>query len=253
MQTVNFTLKKRGEIGARSLAQAAPLNASQTPGGGVRVSAGAVSAIGLIVTFWAAFWPEPYRIAVVACGLMPLLAVVAVCASGGRIKLIDNPRRSRAPNVTLAWVGPMVALLMRGLDFKALDLQHALVPVMGLTTTLTLVIWKIARDPNDSAWKLLILVPFLGAYSYGGLMEANGLLDSSRSVVYAVKVTDHRVVRGSRGGQRYYLKITAWGSQVEGGEVSVSSRMYERTKVNDIVHIGVRSGYFNIPWYYVRP
>jgi len=29
--------------------------------------------------------------------------------------------------------------------------------------------------------------------------------------------------------------------------------MYEQTKVSDTAHIGVRSGYFNIPWYYVRP
>lgn len=63
--------------------------------GGARVGAGVISAIGLAVTFWAAFWPEPYRMAVLACVLVPLAAVVAVCVSGRRLKLIDNPRRSR--------------------------------------------------------------------------------------------------------------------------------------------------------------
>ena len=113
-------------------------------------------------------------------------------------------------------------------------------------------VWKAARDPNDRAWKLLILVPFLAAYSLGALLEANGLLDSSRSTLYAAQVRDRRVYSGSRGGRTYYLKLAPWGPQVEVSEVSVSRRMYERTKVNDTVHIGVRSGYFNIPWYYVR-
>ena len=67
-----------------------------------------------------------------------------------------------------------------------------------------------------------------------------------------MKVTGQRVLRGSRGGRTYHLKVAPWGSQ-EGSEVSVSRRMYEQTKVNDTVHIGVRSGYFNIPGYYVRP
>jgi hypothetical protein len=221
--------------------------------GGAHVWAGVISAIGLVVTFWAAFWPRPYRAAVLACVLVPLAAVVAVYASGRQIKLIDNPRRSRTPNVALAFAGPAVVLLMRGLDFKAIDLRSVLVPVAALTTASALVVWGIARNPSDRAWKLLILVPFLAAYSYGALMEANGLFDSSRSVLYAVKVTDHRVVRGSRGGRTYYLKVTPWGPHVEDLEVSVPRRMYERTKVNDIVHIGVRSGYFHIPWYYVRP
>ncbi len=142
---------------------------------------------------------------------------------------------------------------MRSFDFKVMDLQGALVPVAALTAALTLVIWKIARDPNDRRWKLLILVPFVAAYGYGALLEANGLFDSSRPIRYAVKVTGQRVLRGSRGGRTYYLKVAPWGSQVEDSEVSVSRRMYEQTKVSDTVHIGVRSGYFNIPWYYVRP
>jgi hypothetical protein len=49
------------------------------------------------------------------------------------------------------------------------------------------------------------------------------------------------------------FKVSPWGSRVEDGQVSVSRRTYEQTNVNDTVHIGVRSGYFNIPWYYVRP
>jgi hypothetical protein len=239
-------------------ARVAGLDVRQSTGrppssGSARVWAGAISVIGLAVTAWAAFWPAPYRMAILACVLLPLAAVAAVSASGRQIKLIDSPRRSRTPNVVLACVGPMVALLVRSLDFKVMDLQNVLVPVAALTTTLTLVIWKIARDPNDRAWKLLILVPFLTAYSYGAIVEANGLFDSSRSRLYAVKVTDHRVVRGSRGGKTYYLKVAPWGSQVEDTEVSVSRRMYEQTKVSDTVHIGARSGYFNIPWYYVRP
>jgi hypothetical protein len=71
--------------------------------------------------------------------------------------------------------------------------------------------------------------------------------------VYAAKVTDRRLVRGSRGGRSCYLRLAPWGPQVEEAEVSVSRRMYERTNVNDTVHVGVRSGCFNIPWYYVRP
>src|SRR5262245_2437684 len=156
-------------------ARLAKLDVAQSPGqtagsGGARMWAGAVSVIGLAVTLWAAFWPMPYRMAVLASVLAPLVAVGAVCASGSRIKLIDNPRRSRTPNVVLAFVGPIVALLMRGLDFKLMDFHNILVPVAGLTTTLALVIWKIARDPNDRAWKLLVLLPFLAAYSYGALM-----------------------------------------------------------------------------------
>jgi hypothetical protein len=242
------------ELNARVAGLGAPSSAAQPPGvvpG--RVWAGAISVVGLAVTFWAAFWPRPYRMAVLACALVPLAAVVAVCASGNRIKLLDSPRRNRTPNVVLAFVGPIAALVMRSLDFKVMDLQNAVLPVAALTTTLTLVFWKIARDPNDHPWKLLVLVPFLAAYSYGAVMEANGLFDSSRSVLYAVTVTDHRVATGSRGGRTYYLKVTAWGSQAADVEVSVSRRMYERTRRNDTVHIGVRSGYFNIPWYYVRP
>ncbi len=242
------------EVTARIAGLGGPQTTDQTlDARGARVWAGVINVIGLAVTFWAAFWPEPYRMAVLACLLVPLAAVVTVCVSGRRIKLIDSPRRSRTANVMLAFGGPMVALLMRGLDFKVMDLQDVLVPVAALTAALTLVIWKIARDPNDRLWKLLILVPFLAAYSYGALMEANGLFDSSRPILYATKVTGHRVLRGSRGGRTYYLKVAPWGSQVQDSEVSVSRRMYEQTKVNDTVHISVRSGYFNIPWYYVRP
>jgi hypothetical protein len=116
------------------------------------VWAGIISVTGLAVTFWAAFWPEPYRMAVLACLLVPLAAVVAVCVSDRRIRLIDSLRRGRT-SVTLAFGGPIVALLMRGLDFKLMDLQRVLVPVAVLTGTLTLVIWRIARDPNDRVWK----------------------------------------------------------------------------------------------------
>ena len=221
--------------------------------GGARVGAGVISVIGLAVTFWAAFWPEPYRMAVLACVLVPLAAVVAVCVSGRRLKLLDNPRRSRTANVTLAFGGPIFGLLLRSFDFKVMDLRGVLVPVAALTAALTLVIWKIARAPSDRRWKLLVLVPFVAAYGYGALLEANGLFDSSRPIRYAVRVTGQRVLRGSRGGRTYYLKVAPWGSHVEDSEVSVSRRMYEQTKVNDTVHIGVRSGYFNIPWYYVRP
>lgn len=231
-----------------------PQRTAQTrDAGGARMWAGVINVIGLAVTFWAAFWPKPYRIAVLACLLMPLVAVVAVRISGTRIKLIDNPRRSRTANVTLAFGGPVVALLGRGFDFKVMDLESVLAPVAALTAVLTLVVWRVARDPNDRRWKLLVLVPFLAAYGYGALMEANGLFDSSRPILYAVKVMGHRVLRGSRGGRTYYLKVAPWGAQVADSEVSVSRRLYEQTKVDDTVHIGVRSGYFNIAWYYVRP
>ena len=50
-----------------------------------------------------------------------------------------------------------------------------------------------------------------------------------------MKVTGQRVLRGSRGGKAYYLKVAPWGSQVEDNKVSASRRMYEQT---EMYHVG---------------
>jgi hypothetical protein len=207
---------------------------------------------GGVVTLWTLFYPRPYLAAVAVSFLLPMVFLVVLWVSQGAIRLVDSKKGS-IPYLTVGFIGPMLALALRGLlDFTPESFRPVLHPLLTFSFAMTLLVWLATREMREKIGKLLLVLPFVIAFGYGAIMEANCLVDISKPAIYDAKVISKRISVSKRS-KTYYLTVPPWGPRRENNEITVSRKQYESVNVNDPVSIGLKQGRFNIPWYRMLP
>jgi len=206
---------------------------------------------GIVITLWAAFFPFPYLAAVLAAFGCPLAALAAMRYAKGQIG-VGASRKSEFPDITIALIGPGIALPLRALfDYHLVSAGPMWLPV-GVFTVLTALLFYFYATVQGGPVKYLIMLPFLFAYSYGAVIEANCMLDTSKPAVYTVKVLEKRISHSSKGGNTYYIKVSPWGPKTEGNEIDVRRKLYDAVAVGGSATVNVKDGALEIPWYFVR-
>lgn len=96
----------------------------------------------------------------------------------------------------------------------------------------------------------IITIGFFGAFatSLAEIRDLNMELDRSSATVYETVVVEKRVSRSRRSGSTYYVTLAAWGDEVMGREVKVSSTLFDRLPIQGRVALRQRPGYLGLRW-----
>jgi hypothetical protein len=207
-----------------------------------------LAAIG--VTFWGLFYPHPYAIAIVALGILPLLAVGALAAFRGVTRL-DGRRDSAYPTVAAAFMMPPIALVTRAiLDWNLLDYADLVLPGIVLSAALTAATYAIGRNAVRGWGNHVALVIFSLLYGLGVVVAANCLMDDAPASRHEVTIAAKRV-EGDRPA-RHHLTVSAWGDREGENDVHVSGRQYDRAEEAGTAVVYVKYGALGCRWYVVE-
>lgn len=201
------------------------------------------------VVAWGWFAPRPYGAAIAALALVPAAALALLLVHRGRYT-IERRRNDARPGLEVPVLLPGLVLMLRSmLDFHVVDFRPLLVATAA--GTLLLVALVSAGDPAlRRRWYLLpVMALLLTAYPYGGLAEANALLDRSEPEVFQVRVIGKRISSGKHTS--YDLRLAPWGPYDAPEEVDVGRARYQRIAVGDSVCVLLSRGALGARWYQV--
>jgi hypothetical protein len=212
--------------------------------------AGALQIAAFSAMAWGAFYPRPYRAAILTLAVLPWVAVGIVWRSPGLYR-IDERRNDVHPNVAVPFILPGFVLLLRMLfDLHVFEWQGAI----WLSISVGVVLWFAAlmADPALRARKgiALLLLLLTSAYGAGAGLEANALLDKNPETIYQAKVLAKNIESGRH--TEYKLHLSPWGPKKETDMVSVRRKFYESVKPGESVCVALRPGALHVAWYAVR-
>jgi hypothetical protein len=212
--------------------------------------AGALQIAAFGATAWGAFYPRPYRAAILTLVVLPWLAVSLVWRWPGLYR-IDERRNDVHPNVAVPFMIPGFILGLRVLfDLHVLEWQRAI----SLSIGVGVVLWFAAlmADPILRARKgvAVIFLLLTSAYGAGAGLEANALLDKTPETIYPAKVLAKHIDSGRH--TEYNLHLSPWGPKKETNMVSVPRKFYESLQPGESVCIALRPGALHVAWYAVR-
>lgn len=214
--------------------------------------------IGLLLCLWLFIYPYPYKILISISLLYPFVALYAYYKYKGIITLEDDDNSKadpKHPTLLSALVMPAFGITLRMLiDYDPVFFKDCIWPVVFIFIALFFIILLIQRSLSYkirfwSKANAAVLI-FLIAFSYGSCLATNCLYDNSVPKIYRATVLDKHSSHGKR--TTYYLKLDRWGARNEPEDVSVSESQYNETSRNQVVHVNVKKGTLNIPWFYVE-
>jgi hypothetical protein len=100
-----------------------------------------------------------------------------------------------------------------------------------------------------SMYGLLLLNILL--YSYGGTYGINCLFDDSKPYVFQTHIIEKHINHHRKSADTYTVTVSPWGHHFDNESISVSSEQYNRLIEGQAVSMDVKSGLFDIPWYYI--
>jgi hypothetical protein len=216
-----------------------------------RATTRVLNIVGGILTIWAVFFPLPYIAVMVSCLVLPLVSVCVMASANGLVNL-NAPRRSKQPNVAIAFVGPCIALCLRAVfDVQFISYKPALVPTLAVGVALTAVTYAYAPDIRPKRLNVLLVLPFALCYGYGLFVESNCIADTSRPAEYTTQIVNKRVSYGNRGSKYYYLDVLPWGPFTTTNEIRVSRSKYEFYTSGEHIILKVKDGTLGAKWFYI--
>ena len=208
--------------------------------------------IGVVASLWAFAFPVPYLPAILVCASIPVAAILMMAYLKGSINFETKKGKSEVPYLTFAIAMPPAVLAWRALiDFHIFSFAHVWVPAAAIAIFFSVLIFLLSADMKRKPLYILVALIFGFMYGYGVLIEANCLADKSMPNAYNVKVLGKRSSYSSRS-RSYYIKVGPWGPRTKGGEISIRKSGYDRIRINDEIIIGLKRGFLDIPWFFIR-
>jgi hypothetical protein len=224
--------------------QAIDDNAARRIANGLDWLAGAVAA-------WGFFYPRPYALAMTANAVLPLAAIAMLVRSKGAYQ-IGGQRADPRPSLAIAFVLPAVVLAFRAVeDADFLAWTRLLAPALALGVA----VWLAAVYSDGTLRRGITgaaMLVFCVVYIWGGLAQADVLLDRSAPQIFQAMVLGERSSR-SRGRTNYELWLAPWGAQTSGSRVSVPRRIYDSVAAGNKVCVVLQGGALRVPWYRIDP
>ncbi len=210
-----------------------------------------VNSLAIGSSLWLIFFPQPYELAIYVGAVFVPLVLLIVHRYKGLVRVDENPK-SAHPNLATAFIMPPIALGLRSLlDYSILQYSQLWIWISICTAVLfglTLFVTKEFKTGKDIARSLLLLL-FLGAFSYGALVQFNCMQDESVTQVYRASVLGKSVSSGKHTS--YYLELEPWGPQTKAEEVSVSQELYNRVEKGQLMQVYLKKGRLDFPWFFI--
>lgn len=192
--------------------------------------------------FWALVYPHPRALVLMSLMTLPLLAMLIY-----RLRLArDDADRVgwRQVNLLLPTVMLTVALLVRAMDERVIDLKPALLPALAAGCALA---WLCRVGPGWSS--LAIGSAIMSLYALGAIHVSNSLFDTRAPAAYLADI-DKQYREGGRV-PRHRLVVTPTPAR-KGRGIAVSADLYRQVEPGDKVCVLLHPGALGLPWYAVE-
>ncbi|HEY6902520.1 MAG TPA: hypothetical protein VI233_17805 [Puia sp.] len=210
------------------------------------------TAAGAVLFFWSLIYPKPFEIVMIILFLAPWVGAFATWKFKGLLKLYklkNSPYPSLVFLMTLPPLGAMVRTLLEyelyGFSRRAALLAGGGVLLGGLV--FTGVCWKAIVHEGKKALIGLGIFVIAGLYSWSLLTFSNCYYDKSEPDVWNVTVLGKRVSHGK--STSYYLSLSSWGKYGEGKEAQVTKALFNRVSEQQVIHVYLYKGRWELPWY----
>lgn len=195
-----------------------------------------------------------YELQVLICVLLPIIALSIYKISNGLIKLDEKPN-SAHPNLFPVIMFPALILMLRALkDYTIFSFANfwmlagfIFIAIIVLVIKDTLLSNK--NKPIKLFLSLLGILTFSAIYTYGAIITTNATFYKAPVQTYQAKILEKRTSSGKT--TYYYFKLSPWGPQKEIKEVLVPAKVFENKETGDSATIQFKSGFYNIPFYFV--
>jgi hypothetical protein len=225
----------------------------QDMGNRARTTTKALNIVSFILTLWTIFFPLPYAALIIGCLILPLVSVYVMASAKGLVKL-DAAKRSKEPNIAIAFIGPCIALCLRAVfDVQFVSYKPALVPTLLVGLALTALTCTYAPEVRRKPLNVLLVLPFALCYGYGFFVELNCLPDTSRPAEYTTRIINKRISNGNRGSKYYYLDVLPCGPFTTTQEVRVSRNRFQTYTNNEETTVRVKDGTLGAKWFSIAP
>ncbi len=207
-----------------------------------------INAFAICISVWTFVYPEPYKFAIVASAILPILAIGTIVFSRGLIQL-DSHAWSARPHVTRAFLMPALALFFRAfIDYSILSTSALWLPL-----SLSVIVFNVAlffgiKEFRKDRKTILPVSVFIIIFVYGFLIETNCLFDPNPPKLYSAQIVNKRINYGI-APVWYRMTISGWDLQKATMEEHVPREVYEALEIGDNVCVEVRTGLLGIPWY----
>ena len=204
-----------------------------------------------IATVWAWIYPNPYPLAMLVAGVLPLIAIVLLARSH-HLYQIEGRRNDARPSLAFTFIFPGCALAYRAIqDLHFLEWKPLVLATLALAAILT--IFLAQSDPLfHNRVVAAVSIFFIGSmYCYGAVSQFDVLADRSAPATYQTQVLAKRADNGRTTS--YYLQVAPWGPRHDSEEINVSRALYRAISPGQPVSIHLYSGALHLPWFSVSP
>ena len=183
-------------------------------------------------------------------GVIPAIAVILL-ATGKGLYQVEGRRQDARADLSLPFIFPGTVLALRSLwDFEFLEWMPIFKLAIVGSMVLTILVVAADRGMRERRWAFLAFLFLSFFYAFGGIAQANALLDHSEGKVFEVPVLAKRISSGR--STTYYLQVGPWGPRTEPNEVSASRSLYQAVPVGQNVCVLLWKGALGAPWFVVR-
>ncbi len=187
--------------------------------------------------------------------LISIITFYCIARFKGLIQIFDTNAKSAYSLIWPAILLPVgafwgIALISLGTIF---DYTNFWKPAIIIFFISAVIVYKACERTlaiaNSKIASIIVLVTFLGAFSYSATIFADKYFDTSAAKKYDVILEDKSVSTSSKGHKSYWLYLPAWGQVQDSKQYKVSKELYYKVYPGDTVHVILNQGKLNIPWY----
>ncbi|MDB5229330.1 MAG: hypothetical protein JWN76_135 [Chitinophagaceae bacterium] len=185
--------------------------------------------------------------------LCPFISLMIADKMNGLIRVLPK-HKSIFPNIIIAFMIPAFVIWLAAMvKYKLLDTTHLWMPVM-----VAFCIWvagiyftgakTISKAPNKPPMFLVWVLSGI-FYAFGSVILINGMYGRSAEMQYTATIANKYIENGK--SKSYHLTLISPGIIKTTKDVSVDESLYARVYAGNNVHLHMRKGYFNIPWFWI--
>lgn len=180
--------------------------------------------------------------------IIPLLGI-ALLYSSSLIRFFSEKNQSIYPFIYLGFGVPSIGLIFKTADYSLINSGSFWLPLIFYCALIfVLIFYKgINRTGSYILSETIITIILVVIYGFGSFRAVNCTFDNSNVQFIKVEVLGKKLRHGK--GTYYGLVLNKWGSQTEVSKEKVSSKMFHRTNIGDMVIVKLKKGFLNVPWY----
>jgi len=215
-----------------------------------RYVAAALNLVGVAITAWLAFAPEPRPLLAVLTIGAPLVAFALLAGVGRRFKAMGPTSDARATLIALFLAGGAMGLRDAVFEEPLLNGLQPFAPALAIGAAGLAALWfldRVAFSRQGGWWIVGLLLLFWG---WGAMIEVDRLADTGPGRVFTTTVVDKQFSRGR--ASHWYVTLGPWGPSR--GPTRIDQRdLYDKVTLGQQVCVALHPGALRMPWREVIP